>query len=91
MFGGGNDPTIPNLVPWDIEIRGNHFYKPLSWRVGDPSYAGIHWLVKNLFELKNAPRVVIEENTFEHNWLDGRMVLASFSPSVIRTEAPLGR
>lgn len=26
---GGADPSISNLVPSDIEIRGNHFYKPL--------------------------------------------------------------
>ena len=31
MFGG-NDAIIPNLVPSDIEIRGNYFFKPLSWR-----------------------------------------------------------
>jgi hypothetical protein len=37
MFGGA-DPKIPNLVPSDIEIRGNHVFKPLSWKVGDPSY-----------------------------------------------------
>jgi hypothetical protein len=53
MFGGG-DPAIPNLVPSDIEIRRNYFSKPLSWRVGDPSYTGVTWLVKNLLELKNA-------------------------------------
>jgi hypothetical protein len=67
---GGNDPTIPNLVSSDIEIRGNHFRKPLSWKPGDPSYAGIHWTVKNLFELKNAQRVLIEDNIFENNWED---------------------
>src|SRR3989442_10365123 len=27
---GGVDPTIPGLVPADIQIRGNHFFKPLS-------------------------------------------------------------
>lgn len=29
---GGSDPAIPNLVPSDIEIRGNHFFKPLRWK-----------------------------------------------------------
>ena len=28
---GGSDPKTPNLVPSDIEIRGNHLYKPLAW------------------------------------------------------------
>lgn len=67
MFGGA-DPAIANLVPADIEIRGNHFAKPLSWRIGDPGYAGTPWTVKNLFELKNARRVLIDGNLFEYNW-----------------------
>ncbi len=47
MFGGA-DPAIPGLVPSDIEIRRNHLFKPLSWRPGDPTFAGVHWTVKNL-------------------------------------------
>ena len=31
LFGGA-DPKTPNLVPSDIAIQQNHFYKPLSWR-----------------------------------------------------------
>src|SRR5262245_54702727 len=65
---GGADPSIPNLVSSDIEFRRNHCFKPLSWRIGDPSYAGTPWGVKNLFELKNAQRVLIDGNVFEHNW-----------------------
>ena len=60
MFGGA-DPTITNLVPSDIEVRGNHFDKPVSWRTAA-------WSVKNIFELKNARRVLIDGNIFEHNW-----------------------
>jgi hypothetical protein len=71
MFGGA-DPSIPNMVPSDIEIRGNYFYKPLSWRAGDPSYAGTHWSVKNLLELKNAQRVTITGNLLENSWADGQ-------------------
>lgn len=67
MFGGV-DPPIPNLVPSDIEIRRNHFAKPRSWRIGDPSFAGMPWTVKNLFELKNARRVLVDGNLFEYNW-----------------------
>jgi hypothetical protein len=60
MFGGAV-PWIPDLVPSDITIRGNYVTKPLDWR-------GSRWTVKNLFELKNAQRVLIESNLFEHNW-----------------------
>jgi hypothetical protein len=77
MFGG-TDPTVPGLVPADIEIRGNHLSKPLTWKVDDPSYLGIPWTVKNLLELKNASRVLIEGNLLEYNWAqaqDGFAVL----------------
>jgi hypothetical protein len=67
MFGG-SDPAISNLVPSDIEIRNNLFSKKLSWKAGDSSYAGVAWTVKNLFELKNARRVLINGNTFERSW-----------------------
>jgi hypothetical protein len=68
LIFGGADPSIPNLVPSDIEIRGNHFYKPVSWKIGHAQYGGIPWGVKNLLELKNAQRVLIIGNVFEHNW-----------------------
>ena len=67
MFGGA-DPSIPDLVPSDIEIRGNHLFKPLSWKIGHPTYAGTPWSVKNTFELKNARRVLAEGNLLENNW-----------------------
>ena len=75
MFGGA-DPRVPNLVPADIEIRGNHFYKPLTWRKGEPGFAGRSWTVKNLLELKNARRVWIEGNVFEHSWVHGQVGFA---------------
>ncbi len=59
MFGGA-DPSIVNLVPSDIEIRGNHFFKPLSW-------IGTSWTIKNLLEFKNARRVLVEGNRFENS------------------------
>lgn len=67
MFGGA-DPRIADLVPSDIEIRQNHFVKPLGWKKGEPGFEGISWTVKNLFELKNARRVLIKDNVFDHNW-----------------------
>jgi hypothetical protein len=69
MFGGGA-AAIPGLVPSDIEIRQNYFYKPLTWRVGNPSYAGKHWTIKNLFELKTGMRVLFDGNILENCWAD---------------------
>jgi hypothetical protein len=51
------------LVPSDITIRGNYFTKPLEWKTADS-----RWNVKNLLELKNARRVLVESNIFENNW-----------------------
>jgi biofilm PGA synthesis N-glycosyltransferase PgaC len=67
MFGGA-DPLIADLVPADIEIVGNHFAKPLRWKEDDSRYEGVAWSVKNLFELKNARRVLVEGNVLEYNW-----------------------
>jgi hypothetical protein len=69
---GGADPLIAKLVPSDIEFRRNHCFKPLTWRVGDPSYAKHPWTIKNLFELKSAQRVLIDGNLFEQNWTHGQ-------------------
>jgi hypothetical protein len=69
LIFGGADPRIRDLVPSDIEIRRNHFAKPRAWNIHDRArYAGAHWSVKNLFELKNARRVLVDGNLFEHNW-----------------------
>src|SRR5207247_3282410 len=62
IFGGG-DPSIGGLIPSDIVIRGNYLTKQLAWR-SQPS-----WNVKNLFELKNAQRVLVDGNIMEYNWL----------------------
>ena len=67
MFGGA-DPAVNGLVPSDIHIVRNHFAKPLRWKIDHPSYEGTPWAVKNLFELKNARRVLVEGNLLEHNW-----------------------
>ena len=65
LIFGGADPTVANLVPADIEIRRNHFTKALAWR-------GENWVVKNLFELKNARRVLVDGNVFERSWAAGQ-------------------
>lgn len=64
LFGGA-DPAIPGLIPSDIVIRRNYFFKPLAWKNKPGS-------VKNLFELKSAQRVLIENNVFENIWADAQ-------------------
>jgi hypothetical protein len=69
---GGQDATIVGTTPSNIVIQYNHFWKPLSWRPGDPSYAGTHYTVKNILEIKNARWVTIDSNLFENNWVDAQ-------------------
>jgi hypothetical protein len=70
---GGADPHIANQVAADFEIRRNHFAKPVSWNPADAGYGGTHWSVKNLFELKNARRVLLDGNLLEHVWADAQV------------------
>jgi hypothetical protein len=68
LFGGG----AATFTPADIEIRHNHIFKPLTWMPGQPGYVGGSngnpFIVKNLLELKNAQRVLIEGNILENSW-----------------------
>ena len=41
-------------------------------KAGAPPAEGTRWLVKNIFELKNARRVRVENNVFENNWKAGQ-------------------
>lgn len=65
---GGAIPAIAGVVPSNILIQGNLFYKPLSWMAGSASYAGIPVSVKNDIELKNGQNITIDSNDFENNW-----------------------
>lgn len=75
MFGGA-DSSIAGLNPSDIEIRRNTLNKPLTWNPLHPSYAGVKWSVKNLFELKNAKRVLVDGNVMENCWVDAQVGVA---------------
>ncbi len=62
---GGSDPAIHGLVAEDVVFRNNHLAKPVSWRQEK-------WQVKNLFELKNARRVLVEGNLMENVWREAQ-------------------
>lgn len=66
LFGGGG-PGIPNLVPTDIIIRHCRLTKNPVWKTHPTVPA-----VKNLFEIKNAAKVIVEYCYFENNWLAGQ-------------------
>lgn len=62
---GGSDPSIPDLIPSDIEIRQNFIWTPASWK-------GV-WTKKNLIETKNAQRLLVEGNVLDGSWTDGQV------------------
>jgi hypothetical protein len=68
LFGGG----AATYTPADIEIRRNHMFKPLTWMKGKAGYVGgvngSPFIVKNLIELKNAQRVLLDGNIMEYVW-----------------------
>ena len=80
-FGGGGATVMPS----DFEWRNNYEYKPMIWNPacvaplpvscslpdGTPvSYDGLGpYSVKNILEVKNIVRALIEGNIMENNWM----------------------
>jgi hypothetical protein len=68
LFGGGAATTTPT----DITIRSNHFFKPWQWMKGNPQFqggvGGNPFIVRHHLELKNAVRVLAEDNLMEDVW-----------------------
>src|SRR6202140_2947691 len=68
LFGG----SAATIVPADITISRNHLYKVPQWRKGEPGFVGGYngnpFVVKNLFEIKNATRILFEGNILEYSW-----------------------
>jgi hypothetical protein len=59
LFGGA-DSLSSSLIPSDIDIENNYFFKPLS-------VIGSSYVVKNLLEIKAAKRVLVSGNTFQNS------------------------
>ena len=71
MFGGrqSRDSKISSLghrVPIEPRLQTAFVEERSSHLRGRP------WTIKNLFELKNAQRVLIDQNIFENNWADAQ-------------------
>ncbi|MGA8764364.1 MAG: hypothetical protein WB562_15965 [Candidatus Sulfotelmatobacter sp.] len=64
LFGG----SPGNFNPEDVEIRRNYFFKPTFWNPNSPDHREPTPIVKNLFELKSANRVLFEANYLENSW-----------------------
>lgn len=65
MFGGADAPS-EDLIPQDIEFYECIFSKQEKWRQVPGS-------VKNIFELKNAKRVLVQDSIFRGSWADAQV------------------
>jgi len=64
---GGAARAIADVAPSDVEVRGNHFVK-------DSAYKG--YVAKNLFEVKDGRRVLLEGNMIERSWFEAQSAMA---------------
>jgi hypothetical protein len=64
---GGAACAIADVAPSDVEVRGNHFVK-------DSAYKG--YVAKNLFEVKDGRRVLLEGNMIERSWFEAQSAMA---------------
>jgi len=68
LFGG----AAATMTPTDITIHFNHFFKPWQWMKGNSPFqggdSGNPFIVRHHLELKNAVRVLIENNLMEDVW-----------------------
>lgn len=62
---GGADPREAGAQPTDFTFTRNHIVTPPEWNR--------KWTKKNIFETKNARRVLIEGNVLEGSWSDGQI------------------
>lgn len=86
MIGGADSSLCTNrdaqgkcvrgVVADGVTITRNRVVKPLSWYRNHPTYAGIHWPVKNLLEVKAARNVIIDGNIIENCWGDAQIGFA---------------
>lgn len=68
---GGADPTVHGQIPSDITFYQVHFKKHTKWRdtSGYTVAGGAYYVAtKNLFELKNAQRVLLDSCVLENVW-----------------------
>ncbi len=72
MFGGAAS-NAASMLPCDIEVTNNYFYKQKWWMNEVPRLEHLEpwqrrYCIKNLLELKAAKRVMISGNIFQNNW-----------------------
>jgi hypothetical protein len=65
---GGATPAISGLIPSNITIQNNEFFKPTRYYAGASDYAGFRVWAKNHIEVKNGQHITIQNNSFTNNF-----------------------
>ena len=68
VFLGGAGGRYQPYVVSDVQIQNNYLYKPLAWV---PLSLNGKMVVKNIFEIKGAQRVLFDSNILENEWVAG--------------------
>jgi len=66
-------PDNNSTATWEpvlsfVEYRRNYSHKLLKWKSDDPSYVGVLYNLKNLWETKSGRYHVIQGNVFRYAW-----------------------
>ncbi len=72
IFFGAAKSVPDDIHPTDVTVRRNFIEKPLSWK-------GVY-AAKNLVELKDAKRVLIERNIIRNHWPTGQPFAIVLTP-----------
>ncbi len=67
-------------VPSYVELRRNYLFKPTSWFPRHPSWNGVTYQVKNLWESKVGRYQVLDANWFEGMWVADQAYALQISP-----------
>lgn len=71
FMSGGGSPNA-NFLPSDLHFRRCYFVKRQEWNPASSLYYGSSASVKNLFEMKQGKRVLIEACILENCWTDAQ-------------------
>lgn len=66
FMSGGSSCGIAGVEPADITVVGNWFWKDYT------NWQGVGFIIKNLFELKKANRVLVDGNVFDYSWAEAQ-------------------
>lgn len=84
----GAAKVLWGMVPSDITVTKNYFYKLPSWNPSDPTYDGVTRSSKNFMESKYGARWSITANAFINSWDNGQADAFNFNSNDQNGDCP---